>query len=98
MRLEPLVDKYTAFGFAVREVDGNNLAALSEIFKQLPFVPGKPSLVLAHTVKGKGISFIENQVNWHHRVPTDEEYATAMKELDQAEKEWQIRYANTING
>ena len=49
---------------------------------------GKPNLILAHTTKGKGISFIENQVGWHHHVPTDEEYTIATNELDAAEKEW----------
>ncbi|MEZ4681686.1 MAG: hypothetical protein R2932_46485 [Caldilineaceae bacterium] len=48
-------------------------------------VPGKPNLILAHTRKGKGISFMENQVSWHHHVPTDAEFATAMQELAEAE-------------
>jgi transketolase len=55
-----------------------------EVFNQVPFEAGKPNLVLAHTVKGKGISFIENSVKWHHRVPTDEELETAWRELDLA--------------
>lgn len=83
-----LREKFTAFGYAVREVDGNNIAELVDIFDQLPFEAGKPNLVLAHTVKGKGVSFIENQINWHHHVPTDNEFATAMRELDAAETAW----------
>lgn len=79
-----LAQKFSAFGCAVREVDGNDIAALVEVFDALPLIPGKPNLILAHTRKGKGVSFIEDQVNWHHHVPTDEEYATAMQELDQA--------------
>ena len=83
-----LRQKFTAFGYAVREVNGNNIAELVSIFEQVPFEPGKPNLVLAHTTKGKGISFIENQVDWHHHVPNDNEFATAMLELDAAEEAW----------
>ena len=79
--LEPLRDKFRAFGYAVREVDGNDTQALVDLFDQLPFEAGRPNLVLARTVKGKGISFIENAKAWHHRVPTDEEYDTALREL-----------------
>ena len=80
--LEPLAEKFSAFGFAVREVDGNDTAALVELFGQLPFAPGKPNAIIAHTIKGKGVSFIENALKWHHRVPSDEEYDNAMRELD----------------
>ncbi len=83
-----LREKFTAFGYAVREVDGNSISDLVDIFDQLPFEPGKPNLVLAHTVKGKGVSFIENQISWHHHVPTDNEFAIAMRELDAAETAW----------
>ncbi len=82
--LEPLDDKFRAFGYAVRHVDGNDLSALTAIFDQLPFETGKPNLVLAHTVKGKGISFMEDVRAWHHKVPSDDEFALAMQELDQA--------------
>ncbi|MCG2785671.1 MAG: transketolase, partial [Anaerolineae bacterium] len=85
MAMEPLEDKFTAFGYAVRHVDGNNVAELVGLFDSLPFQPGKPNLVLAHTVKGKGISFMEDSIPWHHRVPTDAEYTTALLELEQAE-------------
>ncbi len=82
--LEPLVDKFVAFGFAVRSVDGNDIAALVDILDHAPFAAGKPSLILCHTVKGKGVSFIENAVNWHHHVPTAQEYEIATAELDAA--------------
>ena len=85
MGMEPLEEKFSAFGFAVRHVNGNNNAKLTALFDRLPFEPGKPNLILAHTIKGKGISFIENQVSWHHRVPTEAEYATAIRELERAE-------------
>ncbi|MBE2220594.1 MAG: transketolase [Anaerolineae bacterium] len=79
-----LKEKFTAFGYAVREVDGNSIEDLLEVFSHLPFESGKPNLILAHTTKGKGVSFIENQVNWHHHVPTDAEFSIAMEELDAA--------------
>jgi transketolase len=87
MRLDPLEQRFAAFGFALREVDGNDVAALSELFAQVPFEPGKPNLVLAHTVKGKGISFIEDKAKWHHHVPTDQELATAIGELESSEQQ-----------
>lgn len=87
MSMEPLEGKFSAFGFAVRHVDGNNIEELTALFDTLPFEAGKPNLVLAHTTKGSGISFMENQIQWHHRVPTQEEYAIALIELEEAEKE-----------
>lgn len=86
MDMEPLEEKFAAFGFAVRHVDGNDISALTSLFNKVPFESGKPNLILAHTIKGKGVSFIEGNIPWHHRVPTDEEYEKAMKELDEAEK------------
>lgn len=83
--LEPLADKFRAFGFAVRVVDGNSVEQLLRVFADTPFETGKPSLILARTVKGCGISFMENNVKWHHKVPTDVEYASALDELDAAE-------------
>ena len=80
--LEPLADKFRAFGYAVCEVDGNDTQALVDVFDRIPFEVGKPNLVLAHTIKGKGVSFIENSHKWHHRVPNDEEYDSALRELD----------------
>ncbi len=92
MALEPLTEKFHAFGYAVRAVDGNNIQALVDLFGQLPFEAGKPNLIMAETVKGKGISFIENAVIWHHHVPSDAEFTRAIAELDRAEMEWQERY------
>jgi transketolase len=89
-----LKEKFTAFGYAVREVDGNSIKDLINIFSQIPFESGKPNLILANTIKGKGISFIENQVSWHHHVPTDAEYAIAIQELDTAELAWGERDGN----
>jgi transketolase len=86
LAMEPLEEKFTAFGYTVRHVDGNNVAQLAALLESLPFEAGKANLVLAHTVKGKGISFMEDQIQWHHRVPTDAEYTAALLELEQAEK------------
>lgn len=94
MSLEPLADKFTAFGYAVRHVDGNDIAALVAAFEILPFAPGKPNLILAHTTKGKGVSFMEDKVAWHHRVPSDEEYQAALAELDRAEEALKRTYGN----
>jgi transketolase len=85
--LESLEDKFQAFGFAVRACDGNDITDLVRTFEQIPFEPGKPSLVLAHTVKGKGVSFIENQIGWHHKVPSAGQLAQGLAELDRAQAE-----------
>ena len=82
--LEPLAEKFEAFGYVVREVDGNDIGALAAIFAEVPFEKDKPSLVLAHTTKGKGVSFMENAVQWHHKVPSDEQFALALQELEDA--------------
>lgn len=86
MGTEPLAEKFAAFGFAVRHVDGNSIPALVEIFARLPFEAGKPNLVLAHTIKGKGVSFMEDKAGWHHRVPSDDDFSAALLELQQAEE------------
>lgn len=82
MNTDPLDEKWKAFGWAVREVDGNDIAALKEAFASLPFEKGKPSVIIAKTVKGKGVSFMENQLKWHHGVPNAEQYEQAQGELD----------------
>ena len=65
--LEPLADKWRAFGFAVTEVDGHDVAALRTLFGRLPLAADKPTAVICHTVKGKGIHFAENDAEWHHK-------------------------------
>ena len=85
--LEPLEEKFSTFGFAVRMCNGNDVDDLVATLEQVPFEPGKPNLILAHTIKGKGVSFMENQVGWHHRVPTDEQLAGALAELEHARTE-----------
>ncbi len=83
MHLDPLADKWRAFGWSVQEVDGHDYALLLDTFSRVPFETGKPNCVIANTHKGKGISFMEDKVGWHHRVPTAEELATALKELEE---------------
>jgi transketolase len=78
----PIDKKFESFGWAVREIDGNNVEEIQNAFDALPFEAGKPSLIIAHTIKGKGVSFMENQLKWHHGVPTQEQYIQANEELD----------------
>ena len=83
MHLEPLTDKWRAFGWSVREVDGHTIAELLEAFSRVPFEAGKPNCIIAHTHKGQGVSFMRDKAAWHHRVPNAEELATALKELEE---------------
>jgi transketolase len=80
--LEPLFDKWRAFGWAVREVDGHDPSALLEQLQDIPFTPGSPNCLIAATRKGRGVSFIEDSIGWHHRVPTEAELEAALAELD----------------
>lgn len=81
MGLEPLAEKWAAFGWTVRTVDGNDMEQLLEAFRSVPLEEGKPTLIVANTVKGKGVSFAENVPHWHHHVPSDEELERALAEL-----------------
>ncbi|MDK2805159.1 MAG: transketolase [Thermoanaerobacterium sp.] len=82
MSLEPLEDKWRSFGWDVLTTDGNDIKKLLYTFNAaIASTNDKPKLILAYTTKGKGISFIENKANWHHRVPTEEEYKAAVSEL-----------------
>mgnify|MGYP001054360382 CR=1 FL=1 len=80
--LEPLGQKLEAFGWSVVAVDGHDVAALGRVFGGPPLEVGKPSAVIARTIKGKGVSFMENDPKWHHHVPDDEQYEQAQRELD----------------
>jgi transketolase len=84
LTLEPLHERYRAFGWAVRRIDGHDLEQIVRTLDEVPFVPGKPSAIIADTVKGKGVSFMENQLLWHYRCPDADEYARALRELDHA--------------
>jgi transketolase len=81
INMEPLAERFKAFGFAVEEIDGHSIAALLDGFSRPPLEAGKPSCLIANTIKGKGVSFAENQPAWHHGVPTREQLAQAAAEL-----------------
>jgi transketolase len=82
--LDPLADKFRAFRWAVKEVDGHNMQELTETFRSLPLETGRPTAIIAHTVKGKGVSFMEDQLAWHYKSPTSEQVEIALKELESA--------------
>jgi len=84
LRLEPFADKWRAFGWSVVEVDGHDHEALKQVLANIPKTFSRPTVFLAHTTKGKGVSFMENTVLWHYRVAKGEEFEAAMKELEQA--------------
>ncbi|WP_198671783.1 transketolase [Desertihabitans aurantiacus] len=80
--LDPLDAKAAAFGFSVVEVNGHDHGELLDVLSAVPFRPGKPTFVIAHTHKGHPISFMSNNVKWHHKVPDAEQYQQALDELD----------------
>ena len=81
MALDPLADKWKAFGWNTIEVDGHNIDQLLKAFGQFPAENGKPTAIIAHTVKGKGVSFMEDDNNWHYRIPNAEEVERSKIEL-----------------
>jgi len=80
-RLEPLTEKWRAFGWSVREVDGHDPEQLFDVLTSIPFKSGMPSCVVAHTTKGRGVSFMEGKAAWHHKVPSLGELDLALAEL-----------------
>ena len=79
----PIVDKFKAFNFHVIDLkDGNDMDQIAAAFAEAKATKGMPTAIIAHTVKGKGVSFMENQVGWHGKAPNDEEYAIAMADLE----------------
>ena len=80
----PIDEKFKAFGFHVINVDGHDFDALKAAFDEAKATKGQPTAIIAKTVKGKGVSFMENQVGWHGSAPNDEQYAQAMEELEKA--------------
>ena len=81
--LEPLGEKWRAFGWGVREIDGHDLGAIEEAFAAVPFAAGRPSCIVAHTVKGKGVSYMEGKLLWHYRAPRGEDLETALREIEE---------------
>ena len=82
MNLEPLADKWCAFGWEVLEIDGHNFQQILTAFDKAQEVKDKPTVIIAHTIKGKGVSFMENNVEFHGKAPTPEETEKALKELE----------------
>lgn len=80
----PIDKKFEAFNFHVINIDGNDFDQIDAAFKEAKATKGMPTAIIAHTVKGKGVSFMENNVGWHGKAPNDEEYAIAMEELEKA--------------
>ena len=81
--IEPLEEKLQSFGFKVNSINGNDTTEILDALKATPFESSKPNAIIANTVKGCGISFIENEVKWHHKVPSDQEFQLAIDELNQ---------------
>lgn len=88
----PIDEKFKAFGWSLIWVDGNSIPQLREAFGKLPVETGKPTFVIANTVKGKGVSYMEDVARWHHGVPSDELYKMAMEELDQQLAALKMKY------
>nr|MBP7819785.1 transketolase [Methanofastidiosum sp.] len=82
MALEPLKEKLQAFNWKVYEIDGHNFREIIDTINEGLKINDKPKVIIAHTVKGKGVSFMENNVSFHGKSPSDEEYKIAMKELE----------------
>jgi transketolase len=82
MNLEPFPAKWQAFGWKVIEVDGHNIPQLIQAFKQAKKIKGQPTVIIAHTIKGKGVSFMENNVDFHGVAPNDIEVKLALEELE----------------
>ena len=80
--LAPLADKWRAFGWETTEVDGHDLAALATVLDAVPLATGKPTAIVAHTVKGKGVSFMEGDLEWHYRPPSESDLTRALLEIE----------------
>ncbi len=81
--IEPIYKKFKSFGFETISTNGNNISDLLYVFQHVPVKENKPTVIIAKTTKGSGVSFIENQINWHHKVPSKDEYESAISELNE---------------
>ncbi len=82
LNLEPFADKWSSFGWTVKEVDGHDHLELRTVLSEAPSANGRPTCVIAHTTKGKGVSFMENSVLWHYRTARGGEFEAALAELE----------------
>lgn len=87
----PIPEKFRAFGWHVVEIDGHDLSQIETAYAEAKRTKGQPTAIVAHSVKGKGVSFMENQVSWHGTAPNDEQYAQAIKELDAVLKKLEVQ-------
>ena len=81
--IEPIDKKFKSFGFETISTNGNNISDLLYVFQHVPVKENKPTVIIAKTTKGSGVSFIENQIDWHHKVPNKDEYESAISELNE---------------
>ena len=86
-KLEPLKDKWVSFGWHVIEVDGHNFSELLPALDEFTATKQKPTVIIAHTIKGKGISFMEGQSRWHGKAPNEEQLKEALAELENGDKD-----------
>ena len=82
LNLDPFAEKWRAFGWHTIEVDGHDIGALERVFADAPAVRGKPTAIIAHTLKGKGVSFMEDKLEWHYKSPSSDQLAAALAEVD----------------
>lgn len=80
--LEPFADKWRSFGWSVKEIDGHNFSEILGALESVPFKKGRPSVIIAHTTKGKGVSFAENKLEWHYKSLNQQQLVDALQELD----------------
>ena len=85
MPMEPMADKWLSFGWHVKEIDGHNMRQILEALDEVRKIHSQPTIIIAHTIKGKGVSYMENKSAWHGRAPTPQEYEQAMAELAEPE-------------
>jgi transketolase len=81
MDLEPLADKWKSFNWGTKEINGHNMEEIMDVLNSLPLEKGKPTCIIADTIKGKGVSFMENDFRWHDKCPDEQEYQKASEEL-----------------
>ena len=81
MKIESVADRWTAFGWDVKEINGDNMEEILDAFHNIDYTNGKPHLIVSHTTKGYGISYMENIAKWHHGMPDAEQYKQAMDEI-----------------
>ncbi len=82
IQLEPFIDKWKAFGWGTLEIDGHNLSEMEKKLSQIPIQKNRPNAIIAHTTLGKGISFMEDKLNWHYLTMTEEHFKNAIRELE----------------